>query len=213
MPIEVVEYDDRSNSEEVVKALERLVTQDKVDFILPPWGTGLNLAVGPIFNKYGYPHLAVDAPSPTARPSWPSAGRTASGCSAPSRARPTRLVELLVKLRKRRQDRRPTIAMVAVADGFGIELSTAARAGLKKAGFKLVYDKTYPLGTQDLQPIVNEAQGAQPRRLRRLQLSAGHAWRSPSRRKIAGFNPKVFFIGVGTAFPLFKGSSAPTPRA
>ena len=46
VPIEVVEYDDRSNSEEAVKALERLVTQDKVDFILPPWGTGINLAVG-----------------------------------------------------------------------------------------------------------------------------------------------------------------------
>ena len=46
VPIEVVEYDDRSNSEEAVKAIERLATQDKVDFILPPWGTGLNLAVG-----------------------------------------------------------------------------------------------------------------------------------------------------------------------
>src|SRR6266852_1157751 len=38
-PIEVVEYDDRSNSEELVKALERLIHQDRVDFILPPWGT------------------------------------------------------------------------------------------------------------------------------------------------------------------------------
>ena len=46
VPIEVIEYDDRSNSEEVIKALERLVTQDKVDFLFPPWGTGLNLRVG-----------------------------------------------------------------------------------------------------------------------------------------------------------------------
>ena len=46
VPIEVVQYDDRSSAEEAAKALERLITQDKVDFILPPWGTGLNLAVG-----------------------------------------------------------------------------------------------------------------------------------------------------------------------
>ena len=50
LPIEVIEYDDRSNSEEAVRAVERLVTQDKVDLLFPPWGTGLNLAVGPVFN-------------------------------------------------------------------------------------------------------------------------------------------------------------------
>src|SRR5262245_28572860 len=38
LPVEVVEYDDRSNSDELVKALERLITQDKVDLILPSWG-------------------------------------------------------------------------------------------------------------------------------------------------------------------------------
>ena len=40
LPIEVIEYDDRSNSEEAVRAVERLVTQDKVDLLFPPWGTG-----------------------------------------------------------------------------------------------------------------------------------------------------------------------------
>ena len=36
LPIEVVEYDDRSSSEEAVRAIDRLINQDKVDFILPP---------------------------------------------------------------------------------------------------------------------------------------------------------------------------------
>ena len=65
--------------------------------------------------------------------------------------------------------------MVSVADGFGIDLSSAARPALTKANFKLVYDKSYPIGTQDLAPIINEVEGAQSRRLRRLQLSAGYA--------------------------------------
>ena len=47
VPIEVVEYDDRSNSEEAVRAIERLITQDKVDFVLPPWGTALTSRSGP----------------------------------------------------------------------------------------------------------------------------------------------------------------------
>jgi branched-chain amino acid transport system substrate-binding protein len=44
LKVEVIEYDDRSNSEEMIKAVERLATQEKVDFILPPWSTGMNLA-------------------------------------------------------------------------------------------------------------------------------------------------------------------------
>src|ERR1044072_8802731 len=61
MKIEVNEDDDRSNSEELIKASQRLATQDKVACILAPWSTGMNLAAAPIFNKYGYPHLAVTA--------------------------------------------------------------------------------------------------------------------------------------------------------
>ncbi|MCV5224055.1 ABC transporter substrate-binding protein, partial [Escherichia coli] len=76
VPIEVVEYDDRSSSEEAVRAVERLITQDKVDFVLPPWGTALNLAVGPTLHKHGYPHLAFTAVTdraPELAKRWPNA--------------------------------------------------------------------------------------------------------------------------------------------
>lgn len=61
LPIEVVQYDDRSSAEEAVRAIERLANQDEVDFTLPPWGTGFNLAVAPRFDRFGYPQLAVSA--------------------------------------------------------------------------------------------------------------------------------------------------------
>ena len=38
--IEMIEYDDRSQPAEAIKAVERLATQDKVDFIMPVYGTG-----------------------------------------------------------------------------------------------------------------------------------------------------------------------------
>jgi branched-chain amino acid transport system substrate-binding protein len=52
--------------------------------------------------------------------------------------------------------------MISVSDQFGIELSTAARNALKKAGFNLVYDKSYPAGTQDVQPLLKDAMAANP---------------------------------------------------
>ena len=54
------------------------------------------------------------------------------------------------------------LAMVSVADQFGIELSTAGREALKKAGFNLVYDKTYPIGSQDMAPLLAEAKNLNP---------------------------------------------------
>src|ERR1043166_6248070 len=160
MKIEVIEYDDRSNSEEMIKAVERLATQDKVDFILPPWSTGMNLAAAPVLNKYGYPHLAVTANTnraPEMVKRWPN---LTFWLGLPSELIDG-LVELLATMRRegRIGDK---IAMAAVGDQFGIEQSTAAREGLKKAGFNLVYDKSYPFGTQDLQPIVKDAQAANP---------------------------------------------------
>ena len=92
LPIEVVEYDDRSNSEEAVRAVERLITQDKVDLLFPPWGTGLNLAVGPVFNKYGYPQLAFSAVTdraPELAKRWPNSfwllGTVQAVCRCPDR--------------------------------------------------------------------------------------------------------------------------------
>ena len=160
MKIEVIEYDDRSNSEEMIKAVERLATQDKVDFILPPWSTGMNLAAAPLLNKYGYPHLAVTANSnraPEMVKRWPN---LTFWLGLPSELIDG-LVETLSTLRKDGKIG-TKIAMAAVGDQFGIEQSTAARDGLKKAGFELVYDKSYPFGSQDLQPIIKDAQASNP---------------------------------------------------
>ena len=80
IPIEVVEYDDTSNAENAVRLVERLMTQDKVDFVLPPWSTGFNLATAPVFARNGYPQLAVTA-NPTTRPISSSRCRPCSSSS------------------------------------------------------------------------------------------------------------------------------------
>jgi len=202
MKIEVIEYDDRSNSEEMIKAVERLATQDKVDFILPPWSTGMNLAAAPLLNKYGYPHLAVTANSnraPEMVKRWPN---LTFWLGLPSELIDG-LVETLSTLRKDGKIG-AKIAMAAVGDQFGIEQSTAARDGLKKAGFELVYDKSYPFGSQDLQPIIKDAQASNPDTFVAFSYPPDTIGLT-DQAKIAGFSPKVFFVGVGTAFPLFKG--------
>ncbi len=202
MKIEVIEYDDRSNSEEMIKAVERLATQDKVDFILPPWSTGMNLAAAPIFNKLGYPQLAVTAntnQAPQLTKRWPN---LTFWLGLPSEITDG-IVETFSKMNKDGKINKK-VAMIAVADQFGIELSTATREGLKKAGFDIVYDKSYPFGTQDMQPVLKDAQAANPDVLLAFSYPPD-TFAITDTAKVLAFNPKVLFVGVGTAFPGYKG--------
>ena len=67
-----------------VRTYEKLMGSDKVDLILPPWGTGANFAVAPLANRYGYPMLAPTATG--AQAARHEAARTSSRCcSSPTR--------------------------------------------------------------------------------------------------------------------------------
>jgi len=202
LPVEVVEYDDRSNSDELVKALERLITQDKVDFIFPPWGTAFSMASGPIFNRAGYPLILVTATTdraPELAKRWPNSfwllGTGAEMANG--------FVEVLTKLRQEGKIG-STVAMVSVSDQFGIEMSTAAREAFKKGNFTLAYDKAYPLGTQDLQPLLQDAMRSNAD----VFMAASYppdTLAINDQARVLNYNPKVFYTAVGTAFPLFKG--------
>lgn len=200
VPIEIIEYDDRSAAEETVRAIERLATQDKVDFILAPYGTGTNLASGPTFDKFGYPQLAVTAVTdmaPEFARRWTKSFWMLGGGSDYA----TSLVRLLAGQRDAGTINNK-VAIASVTDGFGIDLSKAATPAFTEAGFELVYDKSYPLGTADFAPIINEVAGLG------ADTFVGFTYPPDTfaftqQSIVANFNPKVFYLGVGTAFPSF----------
>ena len=200
--VEIIEYDDRTNPGETIKAVERLATQDKADFIIAPYGTGFNLAAAPVFAKFGYPQIAVSAITDkvqelTAR--YPGIFFTLGTTTAFAGS----VADILAKLHKEGKIGN-RVAMVNVADAFGIELAEAARPIFKKAGFEIVYDKSYPLGTQDLSPVVKGAKDARP--------DAFVAWSYPpdtmgltEQAKIENLSVKAFYTAVGTPFPMYAG--------
>jgi branched-chain amino acid transport system substrate-binding protein len=199
--LEGIEYDDRSQAEEAIRACERLVNQDKVDFMLPPWGTGQNLAVAPIFRRANMPQLAASLVSdriPEIVKNWNNLFALLNTASTYAEA----AVEALRGLRAagRIGD---TVAMVHVTDAFGLELSNAARRAFGAAGFKLTYDKGYPLGTSDLAPIIAEAERANADTFIAFSYPPDTVGLTEASR-VRGFNPKVFYVAVGSAFPIYR---------
>jgi branched-chain amino acid transport system substrate-binding protein len=198
--VEIIEYDDRTNPGETIKAVERLATQEKADFIIAPYSTGLNVAAAPVFAKHGYPQITATSitdkiPELTAR--YPSIFFALGSTTALAGS----VADILSKLRAEKKIGN-RIAMVNVADAFGIELAEAARPIFKKAGFEIIYDRSYPLGTQDLSPIVKGAKASKP--------DAFVAWSYPpdtfaltEQSKIEGLDVKAYYTAVATAFPAY----------
>jgi branched-chain amino acid transport system substrate-binding protein len=98
------------------------------------------------------------------------------------------------------------VAMVNVADAFGIELAERAAPALQSAGFDIVYQTSYPLGTQDLSPVVKGAKEANP--------DAFVAFSYPpdtfgltKQAVVEDLNVKAFYTAVATAFPAYAGAN------
>ena len=199
-PIEVIEYDDRSSAEEVVRAIERLADQDQVDFILPPWGTGFNLAVAPLFDRFGYPQLAVSAVTDKA-PEFVQRWKKSYWLLGGGHDYTDALATVLAKAAEEGQINKQ-VAMISVADGFGIDLVTAARPSFADAGLEVVYDVTYPAGTTDFTAMLNEAAASGADTFVAFSYPP-ETFALTEQAQVAKFNPKVLYLGVGTGFPMY----------
>ncbi len=204
MPIELIEYDDRTSNEEAIKNIQRLATVDEADFIIAPYGTGINIATAPIMARYGYPHIAVTAVTDMVDElagKWPSMFFTLGTSTEFAKG----VADTLVKLRDAGAigDR---VAMVNVADAFGIELANAGKPALEAAGFEIVYETSYPLGVQDLAPVISEAKAADPDAFIGFSYPPD-TFALTEQAKIADLDVGAFYVGVATAFPAFVGAN------
>ena len=199
--IELIEYDDRTQPPEAIKAVERLATVDKADWIGGVYATGFNLATAPTFAKYGYPQLTqacVTDQGPALVKKYPNFFMFQSSTTNYAKG----AIGVLKKLKDSGQIGNK-VAAVNVGDDFGIELANAGRPLFKEAGFEIVYDKSYPLGTQDYTPVIKAAKAANP--------DAFVAWSYPpdtfglaEAAKIEGLNVKAYYCAVGCAFQGFS---------
>ena len=192
--IELIGVDDRSDTETVVRSYEKLMGSDKVDLILPPWSTGANFAMMPLAQKYGYPMLA-----PTAT------GRKLLGMKNPYffalLQQPDRMMDSLAEYMVARSAK--TAAVLYVDELFGLEQLDGLEKSLKDKGIQIIEKKSYPLGVKDLQPVLNDIKAKSPDALIALSYPPDTFLITGQSRAI-GFNPKLFYVAVGTAFPVYR---------
>jgi branched-chain amino acid transport system substrate-binding protein len=167
---------------------------DKVDLILPPWGSNANFALAPLANRHGYPMLAPTALS-----------RKLIDMNLPYffslLQQPDRMMNALVEMLVAHDTK--TIAILYMDDLFGLENFAALNAALKKTSIKVVERKGYPLGVKDLSPTLRTIKDQNPDAFIGITYPPDTILASKQAKEI-GFNPKIFYASVGTAFPVYK---------
>ena len=197
-PIQFVEHDDRSEIETAVRLYEKMANDDKVDLLLPPWGTAMNFAVAPVANKAGYPMIG------------PTVGSLKlKDLNLPYfyavLAQPDAMMLSLANFLKdvKGQQKLNRVAVIYVNDLFGLEHHGALMPLLKEGGFEVVEIKSYPLGVKDLTDVLKgiKAKGA--------EILIGLSYPpdtilATTQAKAVEFSPAVFYTAVGTAFPFYR---------
>ncbi|SOD29943.1 branched-chain amino acid transport system substrate-binding protein [Variovorax sp. YR752] len=193
-PIELIGYDDRSETETCVRTFEKLMGSDKVDLVLPPWGSGANFAVAPLANRFGYPLLAPTALS-----------RKLIDMRLPFffslLQQPDKMMGALVDMLVANGVK--TISIVYMDDLFGLENFAALNNALKKTSIQVLERKSYPLGVKDLAPVLRAMKDLNPDAFIGITYPPDTILASRQAREV-GFNPKYFYASVGTAFQLYK---------
>jgi branched-chain amino acid transport system substrate-binding protein len=193
-PVELIGSDDRSDIETCVRTYEKLMGSDKVDLVLPPWGSNANFAVAPLANRMGYPFLAPTALS-----------RRLVEMKLPYffllLQQPKPMMDALVDMLKANGAK--TAAVIYVDDLFGLENYAALKVALTSSGITLVDDKSYPLGVKDLGPVLRGIKDKNPDAFIGLTYPPDTILASRQSKEI-GFNPKFFYASVGTAFQLYR---------
>ena len=202
VPIEVVELDDNSKAEDLMRLTEKLMAVDKVDIVLTPWSTGFNFAVAPIYAKYGYPQVTGTAGSDKMEEmvaKFPTLFFFLAKNADQSQA----LVDMMAAAKKdgKINDK---VALFIVQAPFGQEYSASLKPALAKAGFKTAYEAVYDAKASDLSTQIKAAKAAGPDTM--IALSYPPDTFMITEQSLANdFKPKIRFLGVGSGVPALQG--------
>jgi branched-chain amino acid transport system substrate-binding protein len=155
MKIEIVYVDYQSNTPRAVQATEKLITQDKVDFLFSPFGSGAAKAASSVSEKYEMPTIAATASSEQV---YDQGYKYLFGVYTPNQT----LTEPLSDLVKKQAAGVQRVAILARNDLFPLAIAQEMEKSAKKRGMNVVYFEKYAIGTLDHASALSQIKAVAP---------------------------------------------------
>ena len=155
MRVELIKRDYQSNGQRSAELAEKLITDDKVDFLFAPFGSGHTKIVATVAERYQMPVIACSSSTESV---FNQGNKYLFGTLAPNGASTEGMVDYFRKAAPSVK----TIAILGRDDVFPKSMAKGMSDASKPAGLNVVYDKLYAVGTIDHSASVSAIKAAAP---------------------------------------------------
>ena len=192
--VEFVVFDDQSKPEQAVRIYEKLITDDKVDLLLAPWGTPFHLAIAPVLEKFKFPMVGNTAASVALRQVKPGY------IWFPTSAIPDRIGAELTAMLKTQNVK--SVAVLSNVLPFTKEIKNFLEPELKKAGIEIKVSTEYPPDIADMTSTLTQIKQANVDAVLALAYP-GDSVLYAKQAKELGLNQPFQFVAIGPSDAFF----------
>ncbi len=150
-PIQFVIRDDGSDGQAAIRIYEKLITEDKVDAVMGPYGSPITEVVADVTEKH---RKLMVAPAAGTTPIWEKGRRYLIMMLSPLEASTEGTIDLAARNGLKTIGVIGALARPAIAKG-ALEVA-------KKKGLEVVVHEMFPIGTTDFSAILNKVKAAKP---------------------------------------------------
>lgn len=192
--VEFVSYDDQSKPDQAVRVYEKLITDDKVDLLLAPWGTPFHISIAPVLEKYRFPVVGNTAASVNLRKVKPGY------IWFPTSAIPDRIAAELAAFLG--ENKVKSVAIIANVLPFTKEIKNFVEPEMKKAGIEVKVTAEYPPDIKDMTSTLTQIKQANVDAVLALSYP-GDSVLYARQAKELGLSSPFQFVAVGPSDPFF----------
>ncbi|MGA9891009.1 MAG: amino acid ABC transporter substrate-binding protein [Xanthobacteraceae bacterium] len=154
--VELVNYDDQSNPSTVPGIYTKLLDVDKVDLVVSGYATNMVAPAIPVVMQKNKTFISLFALAANSEFHYPRYFSMLPSGPTPKES----FTEGFFQVAAAQNPKPKTIALAAEDAEFSRNACEGDRNNVKKYGFDIVYDKTYPPNTTDFSPIIRAIQAA-----------------------------------------------------
>ena len=199
--VQIVYYDDQSKPQISAELTDKLINQDKVNFLLGPYGSPVTFADAAIAEKYKMPMVEANG---AARRIFQQGYKWVFGITSPADDYAAAMLKAATSFKPKPE----TVAILSADDLFSIEVANGAKDWADRNGLKVLYFQKYPANAPDLSAPLTSIKSLRPDVL----IGSGHLQESLLAMKQAqtlGVNVKYFGFTVGPTTPDFVKALGP----
>ena len=166
----VIYYDDESKGDRGATLAERLISQDKVQYMLGPYSSGLTKAIAPITEKYKIPMVEAEGAS---RSLFNKGYKYLFAVLSTSEQYLASAVSLAAEMAEKEGKKASsvTVAIAVENDPFSLDIRAGVSEDAAKFGMKVVVDEKLPRDLSDMSAILTKVKLLKPD----LLIVSGHS--------------------------------------